>query len=105
MLSSDDPSLRRRTYIVIVVFVMVVIFNFGLSMNTRQAIERQHALEAQRREDVKQIFAELEQKRDQASRMLDEAERRLAKGPAPAPAEASKTEPSTTTPEPSESPK
>jgi len=83
---------------------MVVIFNFGLSMNTRQAIERQHSLETQRREGVKQIFAELEQKRDQASRMLDEAEQRLGKGTPTAPAEASKTEPSTT-PEPSEPPK
>ena len=105
MPSSDDPTLRRRTYIVIVVFVMVVIFNFGLSMNTRQAIERQHSLEAERREDVKQIFAELEQKRDQASRMLDEVERRLAKETPAAPAEASKAEPSTTTPESSEPPK
>ena len=105
MSSSDDPTLRRRTYIVIVIFVMVVIFNFGLSMNTRQEIERQHALEAQRREHVKQIFAELEQKRDQASHMLDEAERRLAKETPAAPAETSKTEPSTTTPKPSEPPK
>jgi cytoskeletal protein RodZ len=99
--SSDHSTLRRRTYLVVAVFVAVVIFNFWLSMNTRRAIEQQHSVETQRHDDVKQIFAELEQKRDQASRMLDEAERRLAKATAK-PGEASKVEPSTTTPQPDE---
>lgn len=105
MPSTDDSSLRRRTYLVVAVFVAVVIFNFGLSMNTRRGIERQHSLEAQRRDDVKQIFAELEQKRDQASRMLDEAERRLANATATVPGEASKSGAATTTPQPDESQK
>jgi hypothetical protein len=103
--SSGDLSLRQRTYVLVAIFVAVVIFNFGLSMNTRRAIERQHSLEAGRHDDVKQIFAELEQKREQASRMLDEAERRLAKKTTAKPGEAPKTEPASTTPPPDEAPK
>jgi type VI protein secretion system component VasK len=77
MTPETERSLRRRYRVVLGLFVLVLAINIAISFYANAERRRDKAAELRQEETVRSIFAEIEEKRAQADRMLKEAERRL----------------------------
>ena len=79
MNTDPTPPSRKRLIIVSGLFVLLVLFNLALALRMGSESRANQELEAERQQQIDVILKEAQQTRDEAGKLLDQAEKIAAK--------------------------